>query len=91
MHVQPPLPEVGIHGEDRLPVGGKLGMARVRPAVLQGQHLRKMTGWTGKRQCSARACLVPPREHRDFSRDQLSRPRRLATSLAFKNCLTENN
>lgn len=27
MHVQPPLPEVGIHGEDRLPVGGKLGMA----------------------------------------------------------------
>lgn len=41
MHVQPPLPEVGIHGKDRLPVGGKLGMARVRPTVLQGQHLRK--------------------------------------------------
>lgn len=36
MHVQPPLPEVGIHGKDRLPVGGKLGMARVRSTVLQG-------------------------------------------------------
>lgn len=35
MHVQPPLPEVGIHGKDRLPVGGKLGMAGVRPTVLQ--------------------------------------------------------
>lgn len=27
MHVQPPLPEVGIHGKNGLPVGGKLGMA----------------------------------------------------------------
>jgi hypothetical protein len=23
VHVQPPLPEVGIHGKDGLPVGGK--------------------------------------------------------------------
>lgn len=26
MHVQPSLPEVGIHGEDGLPVGSKLGL-----------------------------------------------------------------
>ena len=23
VHVEPPLPEVGVHGEDGLPVGGK--------------------------------------------------------------------
>lgn len=67
MHVQPPLPEVGIHGKDRLPVGGKLGMARVRSAVLQGQHLRKWQGGLVRRQCSARNCVPLPREHRNFS------------------------
>lgn len=40
MHVQPSLPEVGVHGEDGLPVGGKLGLRGVfGAAVLQGQDL----------------------------------------------------
>lgn len=40
MHVQPSLPEVGIHGEDWLPVGGKLGLRGVfGSTVLQGQDL----------------------------------------------------
>lgn len=40
MHVQPSLPEVGIHGEDRLPVGGKLGLRGVfGSTVLQRQNL----------------------------------------------------
>lgn len=40
MHVQPSLPEVGIHGEDGLPVGGKLGLRGVfGSAVLQRQDL----------------------------------------------------
>lgn len=42
MHVQPSLPEVGIHGENGLPVGSKLGLRRVfGPTVLQGQNLQK--------------------------------------------------
>lgn len=40
MHVQPSLPEVGIHGEDGLPVGGKLGLRGVfGSTVLQRQDL----------------------------------------------------
>lgn len=36
VHVQPPLPEVSIHGEDWFPVRGKLGLRRVfGPIVLQ--------------------------------------------------------
>lgn len=42
MHVQPSLPEVGVHGEDGLPVGGKLGLRRVfGSTVLQRQDLEK--------------------------------------------------
>lgn len=41
VHVQPSLPEVSVHGEDGLPVGGKLGLRRVfGAAVLQRQHLQ---------------------------------------------------
>lgn len=42
MHVQPSLPEVGIHGEDGLPVGSKLGLRRVfGSTVLQRQDLKE--------------------------------------------------
>ncbi len=42
MHVQPSLPEVGIHGEDGLPVGSKLGLRGVfGSTVLQRQDLKK--------------------------------------------------
>lgn len=42
MHVQPSLPEGGIHREDGLPVGGKLRLRGVfGSAVLQGQDLRE--------------------------------------------------
>lgn len=51
MHVQPPLPEVCIHGKDWFPVGGELRVAGVRPAVLQGQYLEErgllLSGATG--------------------------------------------
>lgn len=41
MHVQPSLPEIGIHGEDGLPVGSKLGLRRVFGSiVLQRKDLR---------------------------------------------------
>lgn len=40
MHVQPSLPEVGVHGEDGLPVGSKLGLRGVfGSTVLQRQDL----------------------------------------------------
>lgn len=40
MHVQPSLPEGGVHGEDGLPVGGKLGLRGVfGSTVLQGEDL----------------------------------------------------
>ncbi len=40
MHVQPALPEVGVHGQDGLPVGGKLWLAGVfRATVLEGEDL----------------------------------------------------
>lgn len=42
MHVQPSLPEVGIHGKDGLPIGSKLGLRGVfGSTVLQGQNLEK--------------------------------------------------
>lgn len=34
MHVQPPLPEISIHGEDGFPVGSKLGLRRVFGAIV---------------------------------------------------------
>lgn len=41
MHVQPSLPEVGVHGEDGLPVGSKLRLRGVfGAAVLQRQDLQ---------------------------------------------------
>lgn len=40
MHVQPALPEVSVHGQDGLPVGGKLRLAGVfRATVLEGEDL----------------------------------------------------
>lgn len=61
MHVQPSLPEVGIHGEDGLPVGGKLGLRGVfGAAVLQRQHLEhnekknKKTTWSAV----VRHCII---------------------------------
>lgn len=42
MHVQPSLPEVGVHGEDGLPIGRKLGLRGVfGSAVLQRQDLEQ--------------------------------------------------
>lgn len=42
VHVQPSLPEVGIHGQDGLPVGRKLGLRGVfGSTVLQRQDLEK--------------------------------------------------
>lgn len=44
MHVQPPLPEVSVHGEDGLPVRGELRLRGVfRSTVLQGQDLQRDT------------------------------------------------
>lgn len=34
MHVQPSLPEVGVHGEDGFPVGGELGLSRVFGSIV---------------------------------------------------------
>lgn len=45
MHVQPSLPEGGVHGEDGLPVGSKLGLRGVfGSTVLQGQDLETERG-----------------------------------------------
>lgn len=42
VHVKPSLPEVGVHGQDRLPVEGKLGLGGVlRAAVLEGENLKE--------------------------------------------------
>lgn len=34
MHVQPSLPEIGIHGEDRFPVRSKLGLSWVFGSIV---------------------------------------------------------
>lgn len=50
MHVQPSLPEVGVHGEDGLPVGSKLGLRGVfGSAVLQRQDLEERDCWVEER------------------------------------------